>query len=320
MKLVVLDAYTVFPATDIHWNAFAALHGVEGLEVYDRTSAGELMQRIADADAVLTNKVKLDAVTISRCPSLKYIGVLATGYNVVDVESARRRGITVTNIPSYSTMSVAQQVFALLLEATNRVGHYSSVIRDGKWTACPDFSFRDFDMPELAGKIFGIVGLGNIGSAVASIAAAFGMKIAVTTSKDVSRLPAGYDKVELDDLFRMADVISLHCPLTPSTYHLVDARRLSLMKRSAILINTSRGPVIDEDALAVCLLNGGIAAAGVDVLCDEPPRVDNPLLKAPNCVITPHIAWASTEARRRLFEIACSNFSSFLDGKPINTI
>lgn len=319
MDIVILDAATTYPASDEKWKIFES---IGSLTVYDRTpyDSDEIVCRCKDADAVLTNKVPLSADTLSRLPRLRYVGVLATGYNIVDVSAAAGRGIVVTNIPAYSTASVAQMAFALLLAITNRVEHYAGENRKGRWPACADFSYRDFPLMELAGKTFGVVGLGNTGSATAAIAAAFGMKVAVVTSKEQSQLPDGYVKMDLDELFAKADVVSLHCPLTPSTKHLADTRRLALMKPTAILLNTGRGPLVDEEALAAALNEGRIYAAGVDVLSCEPPKPDNPLLSARNCFVTPHIAWASDEARCRLLDIAYANLRAFADCTPVNTV
>ncbi len=317
-KLVCLDAATLYPAKDPRWNHFRSYTG--SVEIYDRSAASEILPRLQDADAVLTNKTPLSADTIAACPYLRYIGVLATGFNIVDVEAACRRGITVTNIPAYSTRSVAQTAISLLLAISNRPEHYTARIRNGAWSDSPDFSFRDFTWHELSGKTMAIVGFGNIGRATAAIAAAMGMNISVVSSKDKSELPEEYTKVSLDEAFATADVLSLHCPLTPETAKLVDYARLSTMKPTAILINTARGGLVDENALAEALESGTIAAAGLDVLSSEPPAKDNPLLKAPNCMITPHIAWASHEARLRLFSIASANLESFIEGKPENVV
>lgn len=319
LKIVCLDGYTVYPAGDSRWARFSEI-GVT--EIYDRTpyDENEIISRCIDADAVLTNKTPISARTIAALPRLKYIGVLATGYNIVDTAAARSAGVTVTNIPAYSTASVAQMAISLLLAITNRVEHYAAANRNGRWAACEDFSYRDFPLTELAGKIFGVVGLGNTGSATAAIARALGMKVAVYSSKPASALPDGYVKMELDELFQNADVVSLHCPLTEGTRHLVNATRLAMMKPSAILINTGRGPLVDEAALAEALDSGKIYAAGVDVLSTEPPAADNPLLSARNCFITPHIAWASDEARERLLDIAFANVKAFFAGKACNVV
>lgn len=317
MKITVLDGYALNPG-DLSWEEIAK---TGDLTVYDRTSPSEIMERAGDAEIVFTNKTVLDAATLRKLPRLRYVGVLATGYNVVDVEAARELGIVVTNIPAYSTMSVAQMVFALLLAMTNRVEHYTAEVCQGRWSANRDFCFWDTPLTELAGKTFGIVGFGHIGSAVARIALAFGMKVTTLTSKESSELPEGVGKAaDADTLFRESDVISLHCPLTPATMHMVDSRRLSLMKPTAMLINTGRGPLVDEDALASALRDGRIAAAGVDVMCSEPPSPDNPLLGAPNFYVTPHIAWATAEARGRLMAIAAGNLKAFLAGTPVNNV
>lgn len=315
MSLVILDAATVYPADDSRWQAFG------DVVVYDRTQVADIVDRCSGAEMVLTNKVPFDAATIAALPDLKYIGVLATGYNIIDTEAARKSGIVVTNIPAYSTMSVAQQAISLLLAVTNRVADYAAADAKGAWCRCPDFSYRLADWHELAGKTFGIVGLGNTGLATAAIAVALGMKVLAYTSKPQSALPAGYAKADsIEQLFAKADALSLHCPLTPDTRGLVNDRTLALMKPSAIIINTSRGPVVDEDALARALNNGTIAAAGLDVLCQEPPTADCPLIGARNCYITPHIAWASTEARERLFNLALDNVKAFEKGKSINVV
>ena len=316
-KIVCLDCATMYPATAPEWNALRSLGDVA---IYDRTNAGEIIERAKDADILLTNKVPLTAATIAALPLLKYIGVLATGFNIVDIDAAKAKGIIVTNIPSYSTESVAQHAIALLLAAVSQVESYSRSVHEGEWSACPDFSYRLFEWGELSGKTMGIVGFGHIGQAVARIAAAFGMTVAAYTSKPQSALPEGYVKMELDELFEKCDVVSLHCPLAPDTENMVDARRLSLMKPSAILINTARGPLVDEQALADALREKRIFAAGLDVLRKEPPAPDCPLLTAPHCFITPHIAWASVEARQRLMSITLSNIHAFLDGKPVNVV
>lgn len=318
--IVILDAATIYPADDSRWQAFGLAKGLS-VKVYDRTSPGDIVARCSGAAMALTNKVPFDAATIAALPELRYIGVLATGYNIVDTEAAARAGVVGTNIPAYSTASVAQHAIAMLLSLANRTPLYASPAAQRAWSRCADFSMRLEPWHELAGKTFGVVGLGNTGRATAAIAAALGMKILAYTSKDAAALPEGYAKAAtVDELFAAADVVSLHCPLTPATRHLVDARRLSLMKPGAILVNTSRGPVVDEAALAAALAAGSLAGAGLDVLVDEPPRPDNPLLSAPNCIITPHIAWASVEACERLYHIALANVKAFVEGKPINTV
>lgn len=317
MKIVVLDGYGMNPG-DLSWSEIEALGS---LTVYPRTAPADVLARAAGADAVLTNKTVLDGATLRALPGLKYVGVLATGYNVVDIDTARELGIVVTNIPAYSTASVAQMVFAHLLAVTNRVEHYTADNHAGRWTACPDFCYWDESVTELAGKTFGIVGFGSIGSAVARIALAFGMRVLAFTSKGADALPEGVEKAaDMRELFSRSDVLSLHCPLTASTRRLVCADTLALMKPSAILINTGRGPLVDEAALAAALNAGKLRAAGVDVLSSEPPAADNPLLSARNCYITPHIAWASTEARRRLMAITASNLRAFLAGSPVNNV
>lgn len=316
MKIVVLDGYGANPG-DLSWEP---LEKLGDLTVYDRTAPSELLQRAKDADMLLTNKVALDAAAISSLPKLKYIGVLATGYNIVDVAAAANHGVVVTNIPAYSTESVAQMVFAHILNITQRVGYYADENRRGRWSANPDFCYWDTPLSELAGKTIGIVGLGNTGRATARIALAFGMKVLAFTSKRQQELPAGVEKASMDRLFQECDIVSLHCPLTDTTRNLVDADRLRMMKSSAILINTGRGPLVDEEALADALNMSVICAAGLDVLSSEPPRSDNPLLSARNCFITPHIAWATFEARTRLMHIAVENVAAFIKGTPVNCV
>ena len=316
MKIVILDGYSANPG-DLSWKG---LEELGTLTVYDRTKSNETVARAADAEIVLTNKVILNSEVIAQLPHLKYIGVLATGYNVVDINAAHERGIIVTNVPAYSTESVAQMVFAHLLTVTNRTEHYAIQNRDGRWSSNPDFCYWDFPHMELAGKTFGIVGLGNIGQRVAQIALAFGMKVKAVTSKAQAALPDGIEKVSLEELLASADVLSLHCPLTDSTRHMMNAATLQQMKPSAILINTGRGPLVDDQAVADALAKGTIAAYCADVVTEEPPKPDNPLLQQPNAFITPHIAWASMEARVRLLKVAIDNVSSFLNGKPQNVI
>lgn len=317
MKIVALDGYAANPG-DLSWDGLKAL-GDECV-IYDRTIPEEVYERAAGADILLTNKVALGAKEMEKLPDLKYIGVLATGYNIVDTEAACRRGITVTNIPAYSTASVAQMVFAHLLNIAQPVQHYADEVRAGQWTASPDFCFTDTPLIELRDKKIGIVGLGHTGYATARIAIGFGMEVHACTSKSHFQLPPEIKKMELDELFRECDVVSLHCPLNADTRHLVNAERLKLMKPTAILINTGRGPLIDEQALADALNAGTLFAAGLDVLSQEPPKADNPLLTARNCHITPHIAWASAAARQRLMQIAVDNVKAFLEGKPVNVV
>lgn len=316
MKITVLDGYGLNPG-DLSWKGFEALGECT---VYDRTAPESVIERAQGAEVLITNKTVLTADIMKALPDLKYIGILATGYNVVDVKAAKESGIVVTNIPAYSTDSVAQMVFAHLLAITQQAEHYAEENKKGRWSNCPDFCYWDTPLIELAGKKMGIVGFGHIGQATARIASAFGMKVLACTSKSPEQLPAGISKVSLDELFSQSDVISLHCPLTDSTRHLVDATRLKQMKPSAILINTGRGPLVDEQALAEALNNGTIYAAGVDVLACEPPSAANPLLSAKNCRVTPHIAWATKEARIRLMDMAVENLRSFLSGHPIHNV
>ena len=317
MKIVVLDGYTVNPG-DLSWTELQALGDVV---VFPRTTGDELVDRCKDADALLTNKVVIDAGVMSHLPKLKYIGVLATGYNVVDIAAARERGVCVTNIPAYSTDSVAQMVFAHILNIAQQVQHHAEEVRRGRWTQSPDFCFWDTPLIELRDKTIGIVGLGHTGFKTARIAMGFSMKVMAYTSKSTFQLPPEIHKAaSLDQLFTECDIISLHCPLNAATQSLVDARRLALMKPSAILINTARGPLVDEQALADALNEGRIYAAGLDVLSTEPPRADNPLLTARHCYITPHIAWASTAARERLMQIMLENLRAWMDGKTINCV
>jgi glycerate dehydrogenase len=316
MKIVVLDGYTANPG-DLSWQELERLGEVT---VYDRTKPFETLERVADAEVVLTNKVVINSELMARLPLLKYIGVLATGYNVVDIEAAHERGIVVTNVPAYSTESVAQMVFAHLLTVTNRTEHYAVANRGGRWTKNPDFCYWDFPHLELAGKTFGIVGLGHIGQRVAQIALAFGMKVKALTSKAADALPADILKTGIEELLATSDVLSLHCPLTERTRQLINADSLRLMKPTAILINTGRGPLIDDQAVAEALAEGRLAAFCADVLTEEPPKAGNPLLTQPNAFITPHIAWASKEARIRLLQVATNNVQAFLSGSPINVV
>ena len=316
MKIVILDGFTANPG-DLSWKG---LEELGTLTVYDRTRPEETVARAADVDIVLTNKVIINREVMAQLPQLKYIGVLATGYNVVDIEAAHEHDIIVTNVPAYSTESVAQMVFAHLLTVTNRTEHYALQNRQGRWTKNPDFCYWDFSHMELAGKTFGIVGLGNIGRRVAEIALAFGMQVKALTSKSANALPAGIEKADLEELLASSDIISLHCPLTDSTRHLINRETLSLMRPSAILINTGRGPLVDDQAVAYALAEGQLAAFCADVLTEEPPKANNPLLSQPNAFITPHIAWATEEARSRLLQVAISNVQAFLNAKPQNVV
>lgn len=316
MNIIILDGYALNPG-DLSYDC---LRQYGNLTIYERTAPEQLIERAIDADVVLTNKVAFGEREMVQLPRLRYIGVQATGYNVIDVEAARRYGITVTNIPAYSTDSVAQMVMAHLLNITQNVYSYALQNRAGRWAANPDFCYWDSPLIELAGKQMGLVGLGRTGMAVARLAAAFGMHVAAYTSKSQSELPEGVEKLSLDALFATSDVVSLHCPLTPDTHHLVDARRLALMKPTAILVNTARGSIVDERALADALNGGTLYAAGIDVLCEEPPRGDSPLLHVRNCFVTPHIAWATIEARTRLLQICEANLRAFIEGHPQNVV
>ena len=316
MKIVVLDGYAANPG-DISWDDMKALGS---LTVYDRTAPEEVIRRSEDADAILTNKVVLSAETLSQLPHLRYVGVLATGYNVVDVDAAHQRGIVVTNIPAYSTDSVAQLTFAHLLNITNRVDHYATMNRQGRWTQSPDFVYWDTPLIELSGKTMGIVGLGNIGKKVAALAQQFGMEVFAMTSKNGSDLPQGIQKTTFEGLLAVSDVLSLHCPLTPQTHHLINAEALTHIKPGAILINTGRGPLVDEQAVADALKDGRLQAYCADVLSVEPAKADNPLLGCPNAFLTPHIAWATNEARKRLMQIAVDNLRAFIAGEPQNMV
>ncbi|MFA7536931.1 MAG: D-2-hydroxyacid dehydrogenase [Desulfuromonadales bacterium] len=320
MRLIVLDGHALNPG-DLSW---AVLEQLADCTIYPRTLPTEIAGRAADADIVLTNKAILDRSLIEALPALKYIGVLATGYNVVDLAAARERGIPVTNIPAYSTASVAQMVFALLLELTQQVGHHAHLTRWGHWSECPDFSFWDRPLVELDGLVLGLVGFGAIGQRVARIGRALGMRVLVHTAHPEKHAAAARqvdaEFADLDRLFAAADVVSLHCPLTEATRNLADARRLALMKRSAYMINTGRGPLIDEAALAQALKDKRLAGAGLDVLGQEPPAGNNPLFTAPNSFVTPHIAWATRAARERLLATAADNVRAFLAGAPRNVV
>ncbi len=318
MKIVILDGFIANPG-DLSWDE---LRKLGKLEVYDRTAPEELLTRAEGAEVLLTNKVIIDAEAMSALPCLRYIGVTATGYNVVDIAEAHQRNIVVTNIPAYSTMSVAQMVMAHLLNITNQVALHSNAVKQGEWEQSPDFSFSKSPIIELDGLTMGIIGLGNIGSATARMAQSMGMKVIAISSKTKEVLQQiGVQKAEnYEQLFSEADVISLHCPLTSDTHHLVNQERLSLMKSTAILINTGRGPLLDEVAVAEALSTKKLYAVGIDVLSEEPPIKGSPLISAPRCYITPHIAWASKAARRRLIDIAISNVRAFVCGEPQNQV
>ncbi len=316
MKIVVLDGYTLNPG-DLSW---AELERLGDCAIYDRTPPDQVVARASGAEIVLTNKTAVNRDTIQSLPALRYLGVLATGYNVVDIEAARSRDIPVANIPDYGTKSVAQMTFALLLELTQHVGHHAQTVRDGRWVKSADFCYWDYPLIELEGLTFGIIGFGRIGLAVAELAMAFGLKVIVHNRSLPKSLPAGVEYVSLNDLLQRSDIISLHCPLTPDTKEIINAERLKLMKPSAFLLNSSRGPLIDEKALAAALNEGRLAGAGLDVLSVEPPKADNPLLTATNCLITPHIAWATRSARSRLLNITVDNVKQFLAGTPQNVV
>ncbi len=316
MKIVILDGYCLNPG-DLSWSGIEALGECV---VYDRTMPSQVLERAKDSEILFTNKTILDAETIQKLHSLRYIGVLATGYDVVDIQAAYKHNIVVTNIPSYSTESVAQMVFAHVLNIVQRVDHYANENRQGRWSNHSDFAYWDGSLTELAGKRIGIVGYGNIGKTVARIAKAFSMEVYVTLSRPLVRFPTGIVQMDLDTLFSCCDIVTLHCPLKPGMEGMVNARLLSLMKPSSILINTARGQLINEADLADALNRGVLYAAGLDVLSQEPPRADNPLLTARNCFITPHIAWATLEARKRLMQVAENNLRSYLKGNVVNNV
>ncbi len=316
MKIVILDGYAANPG-DLDYHLLEQLGEVT---VYPRTSDAEKVERSKDADIVLLNKVQMDADTLKQLPRLKYIGIQATGYNVVDIQAAKELGIIVTNIPAYSTDSVAQQTFALILAITNRVEHYAQENRNDRWAYNPDFCYWDTPLMELSGKTFGIMGLGNIGMKVANIARQFGMDICACTSKNSTDLPEWIQKVNKDGLLATSDILSLHCPLTDDTFHFIDEKSLEKMKDTAILINTGRGPLVDEAAVAHALQAGSLAAYGADVMEQEPPSKENPLWNLPNAYLTPHIAWATYEARKRLNKQVAANVKAFIEGNPINVV
>ena len=318
MKIVILDAFTSNPG-DLSWDAIEELGE---LTVYERTTSEEVLERCTGSEVIFTNKVILNSETIEQLPELKYIGVLATGTNVVDLHFAKEKGICVTNIPGYSTDSVVQHVLALILHFSSKVSIHNDAVQQGDWVNSIDFSFTLGTLNELSGKTLGIIGLGTIGRKLARVADAMGMKIVAAHQSSMDRLELPYEVewLPVDEVFVLADFLSLNCPLTPETEKVVNAEHLKKMKSSAIVINTGRGPLVDEQALADALNNGTIAGAGLDVLGTEPPAGDNPLLSAKNCVITPHIAWASREARARLIAVAADNLSSFWSGFPQNVV
>ena len=315
MKITILDGYVLNPG-DLSWQSIEALGQCR---IHERVAAGAILEAAQGADALLTNKTPLSKATIDALPELKYIGVLATGYNVVDTEAARARGIPVTNVPSYGPESVAQMAMAHVLNLSRRVAHHAQTVRDNRWADNQDWCYWDFPQIELTGKVLGIVGLGTIGLATAKIAQAFGMKILAIRKSD-QPMPEGIQVASLDRIFEQSDFISLHCPLTEDNEKLVNQARLEQMKPTAFLINTSRGPLVDEDALYHALKANRIAGAGLDVLTQEPPSPDNPLFTLENCHITPHLAWATQAARRRLMDTAIGNLSSWMQGNPINVV
>ena len=317
MKIVVLDGFTLNPG-DLSWEGFEKSGE---LKVYDRTSLDEIVDRACDCDIILTNKTPLSRETLKKLPKIKYIGVLATGYNVVDVKAANELDIIVTNTPAYGTNSVAQFVFALLLEICHHVGEHNEVVKKGAWTKSKDFCFWNYPMIELAGKTMGIIGMGRIGCVTSTIALAFGMNIlAYNPSKNKSLISDKFKYVELDQLYAKADVITLHCPLFLETNGMINKKSINKMKNGVIIINTSRGQLIVEEDLADALNSGKVAGAAVDVMSSEPVQMDNPLISAKNCLITPHIAWASKESRERLMNIAVNNLNQFVNGTPINIV
>ncbi len=315
-RLVILDAYATNPG-DLSW---APLEALADCTIYDRTPPAEALARVGDAEAVLLNKGVLSAETILQAPNLKYVGIMATGCNTIDLPAAKQRGLVVCNVPGYSTPSVAQHTFALLLELSNHVGRHAANVRAGGWTRNPDYCYWLTPQIELADLTLGIIGFGQIGQAVARIAVAFGMRVLANRRDTIQPPPPGVEYADLNQLFAESDVISLHCPLTPQTKGIIHAARLAQMKPSAFLITTSRGPLVVESDLAAALAEGEIAGAAVDVLSTEPPPADNPLLQAPNCLITPHLAWATAAARKRLIDIVAENLRAYLNGHTINQI
>lgn len=316
MNIVILDGYTENPG-DLSWAGFEELGA---LTVHDRTPADKIIERIAGAEIVITNKTPVSRETIDACPNIKYIGVLATGYNIVDVDAAKQKGIVVTNIPTYGTDAVGQFAIALLLEICHHIGHHSEAVHEGRWEHSDDFCFWDYPLIELAGKTMGIIGFGRIGQSTGKIAKALGMRIVACDEhqSDSGKTIAEY--VGFDELLSQSDVISLHCPLLPSTQGLINSDNIAKMKDGVIILNNSRGPLIVEQDLADALNSGKAYAAGIDVVSSEPIKGDNPLLKAKNCIITPHISWAPKESRSRLMDIAVDNLKKFIDGHPVNKV
>ena len=317
MKIVVLDGHTENPG-DLSWSG---LEDLGDLKVYDRTpmDEDEIIRRIGDCEAVYTNKTPITENIIKSCPKMKFVGVLATGYNIIDTDAARRYGVTVCNIPTYGTDAVAQYTFALILEVCHHVGAHSDSVHSGKWARSVDFCYWDYPLIELKGKTLGIIGTGRIGMAVAKIAAAFGMNV-IAYSRTQRENSDGVKYVPLDTLFEKSHIISLHCPLTPETEGIISGDNIEKMKDGVIIINTGRGQLIDENALASALKSGKVYAAAVDVVSKEPIEETNPLLLAPNCIITPHIAWASKESRQRLMDIAVDNLRQYIAGRPQNVV
>ena len=316
MKIVELDAYAANPG-DLSWDGLKELGD---FVLYERTKPEDIVSRAKDADAILINKVRITDEILAQLPKLKYIGELATGYNNIDIKAASKRGITVCNIPAYSTDSVAQMTFAHILNITNQVAHYADESRSGRWSKNPDFCYWDTPLPELSAKTLGIVGLGNIGMKVAKIALDFGMDVFAYTSKNSADLPAGIQKTTIEGLLGVSDILTLHCPLTDDTRELINKETLALMRPGSIIINTGRGQLVNEQDVADALESGQLLGYGADVLTEEPPRADNPLLKQPHAYITPHIAWATKEARQRLLNICVENIKAFQAGQPINVV
>ncbi|MDR1297266.1 MAG: D-2-hydroxyacid dehydrogenase [Deltaproteobacteria bacterium] len=316
MKIVVLDGYTLNPG-DLSWEGLAAFGE---LTVYDRSSKESVVERVGDAEVILTNKTLVSADVIAKCPGLKYVGVLATGYNIVDVEAAGARGIVVTNVPAYGTAAVGQFAIALLLEVCHRVGHHSQAVAEGRWEKCPDYCFWDYPLIELDGQTMGIIGFGRIGQQTGRIAKALGMRVLANDSHRSEEGEKIAEYVDLDYLLKNSDVVALHCPLFPETEGLINKESLAKMKRGVVLINNSRGQLVVEEDLAAALESGQVGAAALDVVSEEPIKSANPLLKAKNCLVTPHISWAPLASRRRLLDRAVGNLKAFLDGRPVNVV
>lgn len=316
-NIVVLDGYTENPG-DLSWSGLEAFGE---LKVYDRTPAGDIVSRIGGAEIVFTNKTPISAETLSACPNIKYIGVLATGYNIVDTKSAKEKGVVVTNIPTYGTAAVGQFAIALLLEICHHIGHHDKAVHEGRWESCPDFCFWDYPLIELDGKTMGIIGYGRIGQNTGRIAQVLGMKVlAYDAQQNPDLVSETMRYADLDELFAESDIISLHCPLFPETEGIINKDTIAKMKDGVIILNNSRGPLIKEQDLADALDSGKVYAAGLDVVSSEPIKGDNPLLKAKNCIITPHISWAPKESRKRLMDIAVDNLAQYINGAPVNVV